>query len=189
MNIWYPQFSDKQFRTVIRIALLGAVIGGLYGMIHDQISYTISSEYFTKLKFRQFSYANFGWHPRIFAAEVGLIACSGVGLIVGWFLARAGLADLPTAKRGLAIVRSFALVFGITVIVEVIGAAIGVNVVNTSDLQDWSEWQRGFNLQNLPGFVIVVYLHNAAYIGGTIGTIAAVVYVRRLKVVPSLTNL
>jgi hypothetical protein len=47
------------------LAVMGALIAGAYGILHDQISYTISPEYFTKLKFEQFHYANFwprgGW--------------------------------------------------------------------------------------------------------------------------------
>ena len=82
-----------------RMALLGAAIAGPYGALHDQISYIISPEYFTKMKFRQFSYADFGWPDRVFAAEVGFLATSWVGLFGGWFVARAGLAGMPKGMR------------------------------------------------------------------------------------------
>src|SRR5262245_32181747 len=94
MNLLYPKFPVRRLPTMIGIAMLGAVIAGPYGAVHDQISYAISPEYFTKLKFRQFSYANFGWPPQLFAAEVGFLATWWVGLLAGWFLARAGLAEL-----------------------------------------------------------------------------------------------
>ena len=48
---------------MLGIAALGAVLAGCYGALHDQISYTISPEYFTKVKFEQFRYADFGWPP------------------------------------------------------------------------------------------------------------------------------
>ena len=42
------------------LVFVGAVLAGCYGALHDQISYTISPEYFTKVKFEQFRYADFG---------------------------------------------------------------------------------------------------------------------------------
>jgi hypothetical protein len=68
------------------ISLLGAVIAGLYGAVHDQISYSISPEYFTKMKFEQFSYADFGFPPRVCASEVGFLATWWVGLFAGWYV-------------------------------------------------------------------------------------------------------
>ena len=41
-------------------AVIGALIAGLYGVVHDQITYSMSPEYFTRLKFFQFRYADFG---------------------------------------------------------------------------------------------------------------------------------
>ena len=55
-------------------AVTGALIAGAYGILHDQITYTISPEYFTKLKFEQFHYANFGLPRRVFVGEVGFLA-------------------------------------------------------------------------------------------------------------------
>ena len=33
---------------------LAVVIAGVFGIVHDQISYTVSSEYYTRFKFPQF---------------------------------------------------------------------------------------------------------------------------------------
>jgi hypothetical protein len=63
MNLLYPRFPANRLPAMTRIALLGAVVAGGYGAAHDQASYAISPEYFTKLKFRQFAYADFGWPP------------------------------------------------------------------------------------------------------------------------------
>jgi len=49
MNLFYPKV--KHFRKIIPFMLPGAVMALMYGAIHDQISYTISPEYFTKYKF------------------------------------------------------------------------------------------------------------------------------------------
>ena len=39
------------------IILASILIAGIYGILHDQITYTISYEYFTLFKFEQFSNA------------------------------------------------------------------------------------------------------------------------------------
>ena len=56
------------------ISLVGALVGGIYGIVHDQVTYTISPEYFTKMKFNQFYYANYGFSDRIFAGTIGFLA-------------------------------------------------------------------------------------------------------------------
>ena len=44
----------KKFLTLILIVIIAALTGGIYGAIHDQLTYTISPEYYTKFKFIQF---------------------------------------------------------------------------------------------------------------------------------------
>jgi hypothetical protein len=79
MNLLYPKFPANRLPFMVRIALLGGVVAGSNGAVHDQVSYAISPEYFTKLKFKQFSWADFGWPPRLFAGEVGFLATWWVG--------------------------------------------------------------------------------------------------------------
>ena len=178
MSIWYPRMSAKRLGAVVRIALLGIVATGLYGALHDQISYSISPEYFTKLKFRQFAYADFGWPQRLFASEVGFLGTWWFGLILGWILARAGLAELTETAPRTPIAVTFAIVAAVGAITGLIGTFIGV-LVSRGDLSSWNEWQRVSGVVDLPSFVIVAYLHGASYLGGVLGLICAIVYVRR----------
>jgi hypothetical protein len=133
MNFLYPKFPAGRLPTMLRVALLGAVVAGCYGALHDQVSYSICPEYFTKLKFRQFSYADFGWPPRLFASEVGFLSTWWAGLIAGWFLARVGLAELPAARRWSWTVRSFAIVLAVAALAGLVGAALGAAVTRDGD--------------------------------------------------------
>jgi len=164
---------------MLGIALLGAIVAGSYGALHDQISYAISPEYFTKLKFRQFADADFGWPPRVFASEIGFLATWWVGLFGGWFVARAGLAEIPPPSRRKCVVRAFAIVLTVASLIGAIGALLGVVVTRVSDLREWSEAQQALGIQDLRAFVIVAYLHFAGYLGALAGLILAIVYVRR----------
>jgi hypothetical protein len=179
MNYLYPRFPPGRLPAMVRITLLGVVIAGVYGMVHDQVSYTISPEYFTKLKFRQFAYANFGWPPRVFAAEVGFLASWWVGLIAGWFLARGGLAELPAPLRWRCTARSFALILVVAVTFGLAGAMLGVFVTRDGDLSGWDGWRQRLGLGDLRAFVIVAYLHGGSYLGALVGLVLAIVYVRR----------
>ena len=74
MNIFYPNLRWRWLLPMLGYALLGSLLAGVYGIIHDQITYSISPEYFTRLKFSQFHYADFGFPPRVFVAEIGFLA-------------------------------------------------------------------------------------------------------------------
>ncbi len=73
-NILIPKFRLSQMPAMLGYATLGALFAGLYGVVHDEITHSISPEYFTRLKFLQFHYADFGFPPRVFVAEIGFLA-------------------------------------------------------------------------------------------------------------------
>ena len=74
MSIFYPRIPLRRWLAMLGIACLGSAIAGLYGVIHDQITYSISAEYFTRLKFIQFRWADIGLPTRAFVAEIGFLA-------------------------------------------------------------------------------------------------------------------
>jgi len=84
-SLLYPKLRLDLLRRMLGYAVLGALIAGCYGVLHDQITYSISAEYFTRLKFLQFHYADFRFPARVFVAEIGFLATWWVGLIAGWF--------------------------------------------------------------------------------------------------------
>jgi len=48
----------KKFLVYVLIVVLAVLAAGLFGIVHDQISYTVAPEYFTKFKFRQFGFTD-----------------------------------------------------------------------------------------------------------------------------------
>ena len=178
MRWLYPHIPLAHLPTMAKVAAAGAILAALYGAIHDQVSYTIAPEYFTKLKFAQFAWANIGLSPRWYASEIGILATWWVGLIAGWLLARGGIVELPSQERWRATWRSFSIVAVITLGGGALGMAYGSNIASR-DLSAWSRWQRVLQLNDLPAFVTVAWLHNGGYLGALIGLIVAIVYVRR----------
>jgi hypothetical protein len=173
-----PQLSRPQFLASLEIAAIGALIAGTYGAIHDQISYTISPEYFTKMKFEQFAHADFGWPERGFTALIGFLATWWVGLIGGWILARVGLAALPTEIRRRRTLQAFAIVVGTAVVCGAIGAGVGW-IATAVSLEPWSYIQQALDIEDLRNFLVVAFLHEAGYLGAALGVIIAGIWVWR----------
>jgi hypothetical protein len=160
-------------------ALLGSVIAGLYGVIHDQITYSISPEYFTRLKFAQFRHADFGLPPRCFVAEIGFLATWWVGLVAGWFLARMAVPKWPPVEARCYVLRGFGIIFACAFTASLVGFGLGLIRGSNADYSAWQDFVRTHGVVDVPGFVRVAYIHNASYLGGLIGLIVAVVHLRR----------
>src|SRR5258708_13514776 len=73
-----------KFGVFLSSIIISVVFAGLYGMLNDQVTYTISPEYFTKFKYLQFCVKpqEFGGDRRAVAA-IGFLATWWMGLIVG----------------------------------------------------------------------------------------------------------
>jgi hypothetical protein len=179
MNVLYPVLPRDRWRTVIRTTLLGVAVAGTCGALHDQVIYAISPEYFTKMKFRQFAWADVGLPPRAFASEVGFLGTWWVGLIAGYVAARLGLAELPPPQRGRCTARCFGIALAVTAAAGLAAALVGYAVTRSGDLRDWADVRYEFGIEDLPNFVVVAYLHAGWYLGALVGLIAAVVYARR----------
>ena len=151
--------------------LLGAVIASMYGAIHDQISYTISPEYFTKYKFFQFSYADFSLPDRVYASIVGVLATAWFGVLCGWYLGRIRYYsdDLMSAKKD--ILSGFYVVFSLALLASVVGGVVGCLSVNYFTSNVFLGWEEVLTLNELKFFIIVGYIHAAGYIGGFSGII------------------
>jgi hypothetical protein len=40
MNIFYPKIPFASFPAMLGYAVVGAILAGLYGIIHDQVTYS-----------------------------------------------------------------------------------------------------------------------------------------------------
>ena len=58
-----------------------------HGIVHNQVPHTTAFEQFTKFKFDQLAYANFGGTDRFVAGTIGFLATWLVGSYYTWFLA------------------------------------------------------------------------------------------------------
>jgi hypothetical protein len=147
------------------------LIAGLFGVIHDQVTYTISPEYFSRMKFDQFKAWDFGFPPRVFVAEIGFLATWWVGLIGAWFLARIAVRKSGRPARAVL----WALVFVMSV-----AAAFGISGYFLGDFYaqsnpGWDESLAAIGVLDHQSFNQVAGIHIGSYLGALVGWILAMV--------------
>jgi len=179
MNFLYPKIPLANLRAMFGQALIGAILAGVYGIAHDQVTYSISQEYFTRLKFLQFRYANFGFPPRIFVAEIGFLASWWVGFFCAWFIARITVPAFPRSVAFHQTLNGILIVFGFAFAGSISGYLFGV--LHGSDFSAWEQLAAIHQVVDVPSFVRVAYIHDATYLGGLTGLLAAIFHVWRVK--------
>src|SRR5436190_8929252 len=110
-----PHVAIADLPAMAFIALTGGLIAGVFGAFHDLWTFSISTEYFTKVKFKSFAYANLGLGNQVFAACVGFLAAGIVGLFAAWFLARRFYKRGSQKHAYLQIARGFLAIFVCTI--------------------------------------------------------------------------
>lgn len=172
----------KKFLTLIFIVALTPLVGGLYGILHDQLTYTISSEYYTKFKFYQFGLVNRGNeavfpNPRIEVSTVGFMATWWMGLPIGLILGLVGLIHADSKKMFRATMRAIVLTIVVAFITGFIGLAYGkLHLADTG-----VNWWLPDNLLDTDNFIAVGAMHNFSYLGGLTGLFAGIIYSLRQK--------
>ncbi len=164
---------------MLGMAIVGALVAGGYGILHDQVTFSISPEYFTKMKFEQFAAADFGLPTRVFVSEIGFLATWWVGLIAAWFLARIAVPVWPGRIAWQKVFAAFSIILTIAFISAVIGWWLGGS--DSGKSRFWQEMCASMEIRDVPAFVRVGYIHYASYIGGLIGLITAVFSLNRWK--------
>ncbi len=170
-NFFIPSAKSADLRRAGLLSLAGAWFAGGFGIIHDQITYTISPEYFTQLKFDQFRAADFGFPRRVFVAEIGFLATWWVGLIAAWFLARMALAKFEAPKW--QVFKAMVIMASVTGMVGVCGYLLGPALFGSR--AGWSEALKEMGVTDLRRFYQVAGIHLGSYAGALLGWIAMMI--------------
>ncbi|MFM2176067.1 MAG: hypothetical protein RL015_165 [Verrucomicrobiota bacterium] len=181
MSWLYPTFSFRQFAWMFVFGMAGSVVAGSYGVIHDQITFSIGYEYFTEFKFHQFYYLDQGQPERLLVAEIGFLATWWVGMFAGWFMGRVTLPhwNVSHAARlsaqGMAIMALTALSFA------VIAYMIAPETNEDPRMPYWRNLLTVSDVIDSVAFVRVGYIHNASYLGGLAGLIGSLFWLRKRR--------
>lgn len=145
---------------------MACCLSGVYGAVHNQISYSVSREYFTKFKFAQFDIPP-DLHNRLGASIVGWHASWWMGLFIGVFIIPFGLLVRDTRSYLAAVLRSF-LVVAFTASIIGVTALLVAHVVIT-ELPGEDRMFRGTAIVDAASFRRAGVMHNFSYAGGLLG--------------------
>jgi hypothetical protein len=168
---------------------LTPLIGGLYGVLHDQLTYTISPEYYTKFKFYQFGLMDIGNeaifpNPRNEVSIVGFLATWWMGLPIGIVLALVGLVHSDSKKLFRATMGAIVVTIIIAFTTGLIGLAYGKFYLADTGVNLWLP----DNLIDKKNFIAVGSMHNFSYLGGLTGLIAGIIYSVKQKIKYATAN-
>jgi hypothetical protein len=168
----------RKFAMFLLIVGVAIVVAALYGVGHDQVTYSISPEYYTKYKFIQFNLADSGaaqhmTQPRSAVVMVGVEASWWMGAIIGAVL---GLFALLFANAD-RMFQSAIQALGITLLVTILSGAIGYQYGHGTLAVRGVHWWIPPNVVDRPAFITAGTIHNASYLGGAIGLLAGIIFV------------
>jgi hypothetical protein len=148
------------------------LIAGLYGALHNQISYTVSPDYFHALKFQQFDIPEH-LQGRQGASIVGWYASWWMGLVIGIPVLLVGLilprwqAYLSRCLIAFALVAATALLFGLGALLY---AYLTISEASLSGYGFPAE------VADKVAFIRAGTMHNFSYLGGLVGIVTGCVY-------------
>ena len=163
----------KKLFTYGLIVLLPVLLAGLYGMVHNQISYTVSPEYFTKFKFWQFNLVNSPLPDRARAAIVGFLAAWWMGIPIGLLVGAAGFMHRGHRRMLRITLWSMLITVGFTLLFGLGGLLYGYCQTKDINVADYDNWYIPENVTDLRRFLCAGYMHNSSYLGGVAAILVA----------------
>ena len=135
---------------------------GVYGAVHNQISYSIAPEYFTQFKFHQFRIDK-DIPDRIGAAFVGWHASWWMGIVIGIVLIPIGLLIRGTANYFWSMIRVFGIVAITTLVVGLTALTAAFIILDAEAVGEITRY--GNEIANDVAFARAGTMHNFSYIG------------------------
>ena len=156
----------RKLIVYLSLVFVAIVMAGIYGAVHNQLSYTISSEYFTKFKLYQFGYLDAQVPERIRASLVGIRASWWMGFPISLLAGFPGFIH-PDHKKMLRVsIQAFLVALAFTFIFGLGGLLYGFWQTSNLDISAFSDWYLPFGLEDPRRFICAGYMHNSTYLGG-----------------------
>jgi hypothetical protein len=177
-----PGYLMKKFLIYVVIVGLAMFIAGLYGIVHDQISYTVAPEYFTKFKFRQFGFTEMPLPERVRASIVGFLASWWMGIPIGLLVGAVGFIHSGVHRMLQVSLLSMGLAAGFTLLFGLGGLFYGWFQTSHINISEYRGWYLPEDVTDLRRFLCAGYMHNSSYLGGMLSILVAWVFQIAVKV-------
>ena len=151
----------KKFGVYVLIVVLALFVAGVYGIVHNQISYTVAPEYFTKFKFKQFGFVDTPLPERVRASMVGFLASWWMGIPIGWLVGAMGFIHRDYREMFRVTMWSFLVAIGFTLLFGLCGLVYGYFQTAHIDVANYHGWFIPEDVADLRRFLCASYMHNA----------------------------
>ncbi|GAB0155799.1 hypothetical protein CHRYSEOSP005_10610 [Chryseobacterium sp. Alg-005] len=165
----------KKYLTIFLVAICASLLAGLYGIVHDQFTYSISPEYYNQFKFIQFRLDEEYYSTKEKVAIVGFSATWWFGLFLGFILGIFGLRHEDWKTMFKVSLSSIFVAVLITLIMGIIGLLYGNFILSNQPKSEFRDRFIPSDLVDFKSFITVGTIHNFSYIGGILGLIFGVV--------------
>jgi hypothetical protein len=166
----------KKFALVVFVIVTSIIIASLFGIIHDQITYSIAPEYYTKFKFIQFGLTEDSTtyidNIRLLVTIVGIMATWWMGLLIGIVYAF----YLLFFQYSKSLYNTYFKTIGITFIVTILCSIIGYLNWKWHAQYYPCDWYLPEDLIDKNSFICVGHIHNFSYLGGELGILIGILY-------------
>jgi hypothetical protein len=178
MNLLYPSLTLRQFVWMFVFGFGGALIAGFYGIVHDQITFEIGPEYFIEFKFQQFFYLPKTQPEWLIVAEIGFLATWWVGFFAGWFMGRLTIPHLPLKTAAKQSLQGVLVMMLTAIFFAMVAFAWAPTCQEDPRMENWDGMFAGREVIDIVAFAQVGYVHNASYLGGLVGLIVALTWMK-----------
>lgn len=163
----------KKILVLIGCIFCSVLIASIFGALHNQFTYSISSEFFTEVLFERFGFVEYGrTTPRLTASIIGVWSVWWIGFYAGCVFGLVGLFS-ANAKIMIASIRNAILIMlSVTVLTGLIGLFYGF--LGFSNLEKTCCFP--LQIVNVQNLIAVSEMHNFSYAGGAIGVLLAVLW-------------
>lgn len=160
------------------LLVIACIFAGLYGAIHNQISYSVSPEYFTRFKFYQFEFYD-TYPDRVGAALVGWGAAWWMGSLIGYVLVPLGLVIPGPRKYFKSMIKVLGVVAVTTLIVGLGALVFAIFTLSPESVGELTRY--GNKIEDDLAFARTGSMHNFSYLGGLVGIITGAVAVFKFR--------
>lgn len=169
----------KKASVFIASILLSVIIAIFYGIVHNQFTYTISDEFFTKLMFERFGFVQYGQYtPRLTASIIGAWSTWWMGLVTGFVFATISLFHSDVSQMIKSIKGATLVVLGTSLLFGLIGLCYGFLGFSRLD----SSCCFPLKVYNVKNFIAVSEMHSFSYLGVAVGLFLGILWqIRAIK--------
>ena len=162
-------------------------MASLYGFLHDQITFSISEEFFTKFRFNDYNMPH-SWHPRAKAGMIGILNAWKTGIPFGIILTAVGRIHKNTHKLMMYTFYTYLVTFFMTAVFS----TIAIYMPAPEEMIELVK-SMPVNITDPVAFQRVVRINNFGYIGGIIGMLMGIglhvfLYKRDIKIITKGTS-